>query len=134
MTRPQSRGTVVLGVLVGAALVWLAASRGLWAGPLVASFLWALATSSRRTRLLGALALSVLGYAAPLVAAAIGHEPVAATAADVAAIMGFGRQALVPWALTAVLCLAQAAAGGWLGHAFRSLAAAPTAPRYVLRR
>jgi hypothetical protein len=109
-----------VAVLVGAAIVWLTATRGIWEAPLVLAALWALAVPGARAQFGGAIAIAVLGDGAALARIAL-VAPLARTAGEVAEIMGFGHAGVIVWALTGVLALAEAAVGAWVGRSVLAL-------------
>lgn len=119
-TKPNGLVLVVL-LAVGIALVWGGTALGLWLAPLVVSLAWALWVPSTARQYLGALIISLGGYAVPLIAASL-RLPLGRTSNIVAAIMGFGHQGVVVWAFTGLLAIMMALAGAWLGHAVRGIA------------
>jgi hypothetical protein len=114
----------VAGLVIGTLVIWAAASSGIWEAPLAVAAIWAAAMPASRLQYGGAIAMVVLGYGLPLSFMAL-SLPLGRTASEVAAIMGFGHEGAIVWALTAALPLGEAVVGAWIGHASRRLALAP---------
>ncbi len=100
-------------------LVWgLTSGLDFWLAPLVIAFLWTLAVKSTTRQYIGAVVLSLAGYALPLLIASFDY-PLGKSANLIAAIMGFGRAGLIVWVFTFLLALLLGLAGAWLGHVVR---------------
>jgi hypothetical protein len=119
---PRHRGLVsrwVLAGLAGAAAIAGGAAIGLWFVPFIVGALAGFAMNVGRwpvrVTLLGAAAMAVAGWGAPLGLAASRGEPEGATARVVAALLGLPPHAVVGVAVTLLIGVIQALAGAWLG-------------------
>jgi hypothetical protein len=111
-------GIVALVVAGPAAVAWVP---GAWWAPFIAGFvLGAMVGRGRVTIPLGA-ALGLVAWGTPLLA---DHERygLGPAASSLAAIMGFGHQALIPIVLTLSVGTLLGLTGAWLGSAVRGLA------------
>ena len=106
---------ILLAVLLSLAGVLF----GFWWAPFpIGVAIGALDKRARITIPAGAAA-GMLGWAIPLVVAHVRYG-LGPTAQSIAAIMGFGHQAVVPVALTLVLGALLGGAGAWLGTSARA--------------
>ncbi len=111
----------LVGLALGILVVYLGTTIGIWPMPLLASLVWAVIVPSTTWQYVGALIMSVIGYAIPLIIAAI-TLPVGRAASVIAAVMGFSRAGILVFLFTFVLAASMAIAGAWVGHAIRLLA------------
>ncbi len=109
---------ILLAVLVALAGVLL----GLWWAPFLAGLALGAVHPRARIALPAGAATGLIAWLVPLGVAhsRYGLEP---TARSLAAIMGFGHQALLPTVLTLLVGTLLGLAGAWLGSAARSLVA-----------
>ncbi len=109
---------ILLAILAALACVLL----GLWWAPFVVGLALGAAHPRTRIALPAGAATGLLAWLVPLAAAhsRYGLEP---TARSLAAIMGFGHQALLPTILTLLVGTLLGLAGAWLGSAARSIVA-----------
>jgi hypothetical protein len=112
----------VVGVVVGAALVWWADGIGAWYIPWAVALAWALVVGRPWRAFAGAWLMVWLGYAAGLIRLAA-SAPLMRAARLIAVIMGFGPHGAVPLVLTALLGWLLATSGAWLGLAVRGVTA-----------
>ena len=109
---------ILLAVLAALACVlW-----GLWWAPFVVGLALGAVHPRARFALPAGAATGLIAWLVPLAAAQsrYGLEP---TARSLAAIMGFGHQALLPTILTLLVGTLLGLAGAWLGSAARALVA-----------
>ena len=116
---------LVLTAAGGAALIWAAATLGIWFGPLIVGVLagaWFQSTRVGVTLALGAAcAAAIGGWFVPFVVRAGQGQPVGATAREVAALAGLPAYAAIVTALMLVVAVLQASAGFWVGWAVAAL-------------
>lgn len=115
------RRLILVGLAVGILVVFLGTTIGIWPMPLLASLVWAVIVPSTTWQYVGALIMSVIGYAIPLLIAAI-SLPIGQAASVIAAIMGFSHAGILVFLFTFVLAASMGIAGAWVGHAIRLLA------------
>jgi len=112
-----------VAVLLAALLALAGVLLGLWWAPFVVGVaLGALDRSARVAAPAGA-ATGLLAWAVPLAMIHVGYG-LGPTAGSLAAIMGFGRQGLLPVILTLLVGALLGASGAWLGSAARAVVAA----------
>lgn len=115
------RRLILVGLAVGILVVFLGTTIGIWPMPLLASLVWAVIVPSTTWQYVGALIMSVIGYAIPLLIAAI-SLPIGQAASVIAAVMGFSHAGILVFLFTFVLAASMGIAGAWVGHAIRLLA------------
>ena len=107
---------LLLAALIGLGGVVL----GLWWAPFVVGIAVGAAYPRARIAIPAGTAIGLLAWSIPL-AAADGRYGLGPTAQSLAAIMGFGHQALIPAVLTVAVGTLLGAAGAWLAYAGRRL-------------
>jgi hypothetical protein len=107
---------LLLAAMIGLAGVLL----GLWWTPFVVGVAVGAAYPRARIAIPAGAAIGLLAWLTPL-AAAHGRYGLGPTAQSLAAIMGFGHQAVVPVVLTLVVGTLLGLAGAWLGLGGRRL-------------
>ena len=111
-------GTMLLAALVALAGVLL----GLWWAPFVVGIALGAVDSRARTAIPAGAAVGLLAWLVPLAVAQVRYN-LGPTAQSLAAVMGFGHQALVPVVLAVVVGTLLGLTGAWIGSATRSLTA-----------
>ena len=109
---------ILLAILAALACVLL----GLWWAPFVVGLALGAAHPRARIALPAGAATGLLAWLVPL-AAAHSRYGLERTARSLAAIMGFGHQALLPTILTLLVGALLGLAGAWLGSAVRFVVA-----------
>lgn len=107
---------LLLAMLIGLAGMVL----GLWWAPFIAAAAVGAIYPRGRTAIPSGAAIGLLAWLIPL-AAAHGRYGLGPTAQSLAAIMGFGHQAVVPVVLTLMVGTLLGVTGAWLGVAGRRL-------------
>ncbi len=129
----------LLGLLAGSLIIVGAAAEGWWFGPFVVGVLAGLANRIGAWRVgvaVPALAvMAAVGWGAPLAWAELRGQPDVALARVIAGILGLPASAVVGFALTVLVAVAQALVGYWLGRALTPRPAPDlVAGRFDLRR
>ena len=109
-----------VAILVAGLLALAGVLLGLWWAPFATGL--ALGLLDRRARVVVPVggAIGLVAWAIPLAAIEVRYG-LGATAAGLAAIMGFGHQGLVPIALSLLVGALLGVSGAWLGGAARGL-------------
>ncbi len=120
-SRATPAWTPIAAVLVGAGLIALGASAGLWFIPMVAGVITGIAVRWAGWRLSSAalvvIAMSALGWGAALARMAFDGLPAGATARTIAGVAGLPAYAVTGVAVTLAVAVLQGLAGLWLGRA-----------------
>ena len=122
--RPTHRGAVPAWILAGlaaTALVWWAATAGLWFMPVVIGLLTGIVIRWGRWRLRvsvpAVLVMTAGGWGLGLWVPALGGLPIGATGRTIAALAGLPASAVTGIAVTLAVSALQGLAGLWLGRA-----------------
>jgi hypothetical protein len=121
------RAAFPLGGVLAVIIIAIGAAAGWWFLPFAAGLGIGLAAGNRSLRsvLSSALAVAVVGWAAPLSWQAAHGAAVVATARVVAALAGLPASAGLVIGVTLLVSAIQALTGVWLSSAIRSLTKAP---------
>ena len=109
-----------IAILLGGLLALAGVLLGLWWAPFPVGLALGALNLRARIAVPAGAGIGLLAWAIPLIVAH-GRYGLGPTAQALAAIMGFGHQAVVPVALTLVLGALLGVAGAWLGGAGRSV-------------
>jgi hypothetical protein len=111
-----------IAILMGGLLALAAVLLGFWWAPFPIGLALGALNLRARIAVPAGAGIGLLAWAIPLVVAH-GRYGLGPTAQALAAIMGFGRQAVVPIVLTLVVGTLLGVSGAWLGSAGRQVVA-----------